>query len=420
MIEQISQQNIGQQYDLKLSINGIQVPTTNILSSVLKEWIFDRIVTLECVIMDTGTFVELSPIYDESPVTIEFSKNNEPDKVQMDFCINVTEVERTLADNGMVYMIRFIALQKTNDYFYPIKTKSYRNQTTSDVFSQICNNAGVKFIKEIEAKDNQIWVQSNSCDYSFGHHLIKRSFVNSEDRPLFYFNRNNQAVFTSIKTKSNNKAKFVAINNDYAFLDNGNDNVLMEIKDAISNGTKVLYYKTDISYKDISPVFNKTNCYGIDFTYFDLRNFFEYHLSFPFAPLTKYTKQNKNNVGKFVNGLTYNTLSKNCHENYLLAKSQNMMMDQMFFGSYLQMSINPELSLNIGDKISVIIYDNLSRMKNGPTMIDKVNSGDYIVGGISHDIKKDSLYTMNLTLFRGGVNSSDTDGVSTELLEGKS
>jgi hypothetical protein len=97
-----------------------------------------------------------------------------------------------------------------------------------------------------------------------------------------------------------------------------------------------------------------------------------------------------------------------------------MMMDQMFFGSYLQMSINPELSLNIGDKISVIIYDNLSRMKNGPTMIDKVNSGDYIVGGISHDIKKDSLYTMNLTLFRGGVNSSDTDGVSTELLEGKS
>lgn len=417
MIEQISQQNIGQQYDLKLSINGIQVPTTNILSSVLKEWIFDRIVTLECVIMDTGTFVELSPIYDESPVTIEFSKNNEPDKVQMDFCINVTDVERTLADNGMVYMIRFIALQKTNDYFYPIKTKSYRNQTTSDVFSQISNNAGVKFIKEIEAKDNQIWVQSNSCDYSFGHHLIKRSFVNSEDRPLFYFNRNNQAVFTSIKTKCDTKAKFIAVNNDYAFLDNGNDNVLMEIKDAISNGTKILYYKTDISYKDISPVFNKTNGYGIDFTYFDFRNFYDYQLSFPFAPLTKYTKQNKNNVGKFVNGLTYNTLSKNCHENYLLAKSQNMMIDQMFFGSYLQMSINPDLSLNIGDKISVIIYDNLSRMKQGPTMIDKVNSGDYIVGGISHDIKKDSLYTMNLTLFRGGVNSSDTDGVSTELLE---
>lgn len=419
MIEQINQKNIGQQYDLKLSINGIQVPTSNILSSVLKEWIFDRIVTLECVIMDTGTFVELSPIYDESPVTIEFSKNNEPDKVQMDFCINVTEVERTLADNGMVYMIRFIALQKTNDYFYPIKTKSYRNQTTSDVFSQICNNAGVTFIKEIEAKDNQIWIQSNSCDYSFGHHLIKRSFVNYEDRPLFYFNRNNQAVFTSIKTKCDTKAKFIAINNDYAFLDNGNDNVLMEIKDAISNGTKILYYKTDISYKDISPVFNKTNGYGIDFTYFDLRNFFEYQLSFPFAPLTKYTKQNKNNVGKFVNGLTYNTLSKNCHENYLLAKSQNMMIDQMFFGSYLQMSINPDLSLNIGDKISVIIYDNLSRMKQGPTMIDKVNSGDYIVGGISHDIKKDSLYTMNLILFRGGVNSSDTDGVSTELLEGK-
>lgn len=420
MIEQINQQNIGQQYDLKLSINGIQVPTTNILSSVMREWIFDRTVTLECVIMDTGTFVELSPIYDESPVFIEFSKNNEPDKVQMVFLINASEVDRTMADNGMVYIIKFVALQRTNDYFYPIKTKSYKNQTTSDVFAQIASNAGVTFVKEIEAKDNQIWVQSNSCDYSFGHHLIKRSFVNSEDRPLFYFNRKNEAVFSSIKTKCAPLPKFIAVNNDQAFLDNGNDNVIKELKQVLGKDTKVLYYKTDISYKDISSIFNKQNGYGIDFTYFDLKNFFEYQLSFSFAPMTQYSKLNKNNAKKFVNGLTYNTLSKNCHENYLLAKSQNMMIDQMFFGSYLQMSINPELSLHIGDKISVIIYDNLSRMKNGPTMIDKVNSGAYIVGGISHDIKKDSLYTMNLTLFRGGINSSDIEGIETPLLEGNS
>lgn len=420
MIEQINQQNIGQQYDLKLSINGIQVPTSNVLSSVLREWIFDRIVTLECVIMDTGTFVELSPIYDESPVTIEFSKNNEPDKIQMEFCINASEVERTMADNGMVYIIKFVALQNTTDYFYPIKTKSFKNQSTSDVFSQIANNSGVKFVKEIEAKDNQIWIQSNACDYSFGYHLIKRSFVNNEDRPLFYFNRNNEAVFSSIKTKCSTKSKFVAINNDHAFLDNGNDNVIKEMKQSFGEDSKFLYYKTDISYKDISSIFNKQNGYGIDFTYFDLKNFFEYQLSFSFAPLTKYSKQNKNNSKKFTNGLTYNTLSKNCHDNYLLAKSQNMMIDQMFFGSYLQMSINPELSLNLGDKITVVVYDNLSRMKNGPVMIDKVNSGDYIVGGISHDIKKDSLYTMNLTLFRGGINSSDTTGIETPLLEGNS
>lgn len=420
MIEQINQQNIGQQYDLKLSVNGIQVPTSNVLSSVLREWIFDRIVTLECTIMDTGTFVELSPIYDESPVTIEFSKNNEPDKVIMDFCINVSEIERTMADNGMVYIIKFVALQKTNDYFYPIKTQSFKNQTTSDVFLQIANNAGVKFIKEIDARDNQIWIQSNACDYSFGYHLLKRSFVNVEDRPLFYFNRNNEAVFSSIKTKCSTKAKFIAINNDYTFLDNGNDKVLQEFKESIGGNTKTLYYKTDINYKDISPVLNKINGYGIDFTYFDFKNFFDYRLTFTFSPLSKYGKQNKNNVGKFVNGLTYNSLSKNCHENYLLAKTQNILIDQLFFNSYLQISINPELSLNIGDKISVIIYDNLSRMKNGPPMIDKVNSGDYIVGGISHDIKKDSLYSMNLTLFRGGINSSDLQGIEVKLAEGKS
>jgi hypothetical protein len=237
---------------------------------------------------------------------------------------------------------------------------------------------------------------------------------------LFYFNRRNEAVFSSIKTKCSTKSKFIAINNDYAFLDNGNDNVIKELKQTLGNDVKILYYKTDITYKDISSIFNKQNGHGINFTYFDLKNFFEYQLSFSFSPLTKYSKQNKNNSKKFVNGLTYNTLSKNCHENYLLAKTQNLMIDQMFFGSYLQMSINPELSLNLGDKISVIVYDNLSRMKNGPVMIDKVNSGEYIVGGISHDIKKDSLYTMNLTLFRGGINSSDITGIETPLLEGNS
>lgn len=420
MIQEFNQENLGQQYDLKLTINGIQIQTTNIISSVLREWIFDRIVTLECVLTDVGTLVEISPLYDESPVTIEFSKNNDLEKVKMDFSINVFEIERSMADDGMLYAIRFIALQKTNDYFYPIRTRSFRNQTVSEILNQISNNAGVKYIQEIESKDNQIWIQSNICDYSFGNHLLKRSFVNIEDRPLFYFNRNNEAVFSSIKTKTSKKSKFLAINNDYAFLDNGYDNVLKQFKESLGKDTETLFYKTDIRTKNIASVLNKKNGYGIDFTYFDFRNFFDYQLSFNFGPLSKLSFQNKSNVKKFVNGLTYNTLSKNCHENYLLAKTQNILIDHLFFNSYMQISVNPNLKLNLGDKITMLIYDNLSRMKSGTPSIDKVNSGEYIVGGISHDIKKDGLYTMNLTLFRGGINTSDIQGIDLNLIEANS
>lgn len=419
-MELINQQNVGQQYDLKLMINGIQVPTSNIQSCVLREWIFDKIVTLECIILDSGTFVELSPIYDESPVYVEFSKNQDIDKIKMEMSINAFEVERSTADNGMLYGIKFIAFQKTNDYFYPIRTRSFKNQTTSEILKQISESCGVKFIKEIDSKDNQIWIQSNSCDYSFVNHLMKRSYVSVEDAPIFYFNRNNEAVYSSIKTKCSKKAKFLAINNDYLYLDNGNDNVIKDLKNTIGNEVETIFYKTDIKYKNISSILNKTNGYGIDFTYFDLKNFFDYQLSFNFSPLTKYSMQNKNNSKKFVNGLTYNTLSKNCHENYLLAKTQNMLINNLFYNSYMQMSINPNMNLNIGDKVNVIVYDNLTRTNNNTPMIDKVNSGDYIVGGISHDIKKDGLYNMNLTLFRGGLNNSDINGINFQLVEGNS
>lgn len=419
-MELINQQNIGQQYDLKLIINGIQVPTSNIQSFVLREWIFDKIVTLECLILDSGTFVELSPIYDESNVYIEFSKNEDIDKVKMEMSINAFEVERSNADNGMLYGIKFIAFQKTNDYFYPIRSRSFRNQTTSDVLKQISESSGFKYIEEIKAKDNQIWMQSNCSDYSFCEHLLKRSYVGLEDAPLFYTNRNNEAVYSSIKTKCNKKSKFVAINNDYIYLDNGNDRMIKELKEQFWKDVDTIFYKTDIRYKNLSSIFNKTNGYGIDFTYYDFRRFFDYQLSFNFAPLTKYSFQNKNNMKKFVNGLTYNTLPKNCHENYLLTKTQNMLIYSLFFGSYMQMSINPNTKINIGDKINVIVYDNISRIDNKTPNVDKVNSGEYIVGGISHDIKKDGLYNMNLTLFRGGINKSDIKEIDFQLIEGNS
>ncbi len=419
-MQDFNQQNIGQQYDLKMTINGIEIQTSNVLSSVLREWIFDRIVTLECVITDIGTFVEISPMHDESPVVIEFSKNKDLEKVKLEFSINAFEIDRLNVDNGMLYSIRFIALQKTNNYFYPIKTRSFKNQTTSSIFKQISNDVGVKHFEEIESKDNQIWIQSNMCDYSFCNHLLKRSYVDLEDRPLYYFNRSNESIFTSIKSLSKKKSKFTAINNDLAFLDNGNDNILKEIKTTFGNDNKILFYATDIKIKNISGILNKRNGYGIDFTYFDFRNFFDYSLAFNFGPLSKYTNQNKNNSKKFVNGITYNTLSKNCHENYLLAKTQNILIDHLFFSSYVQISINPNLELKLGDKINLLVYDNLTRMKTGTPNIDKVNSGEYIVGGISHDIKKDGLYVMVLTLFRGGINKSDIENVMFNLSEANS
>jgi hypothetical protein len=414
-MEQINHNQVGQQYNIKLSVNGIQVPTKNILSSVLREWIFDHVVTLECSILDSGTFVELSPIFDESPVTIEFSKNNDVDTVKMDFAINAWETERVNVDNGAVYGIRFIALQKTTDYFYPIHTRVFKNSTTSEVLQSICQESGLEFVKDVDANDSQMWMQSNQCNHVFTHHLMKRSYVNPEDLPVFYFNRHNQAVFSTIKIKAAKKAKFLAINNDMAFMDNGNDLVLKQLKESYGTDS-IIFYRTDFKTKNISPIMNKYNGYGIDFTYFDHRNFFEYQLNFVFNPFSKYQNVNKKNAGKFTNGWTFNGLSKNVHENYILGKVQNLYLSEVFYGNYLQIYVNPNMKLNVGDKIEMLIYDNLGKILNGSPSVDVVNSGEYLVGGISHDIKKDGLYTMIVTLFRNGTNESSIKPIQFESI----
>ena len=405
---------VGSQFNLSLTINNVSVSPVNVNSSVLREWIFDQIVTYECTFMDSGSFVELSPLYDECPVLVEFSKNNDIDKISMNFVINAWEIERVDADNGALYIIHFIALQKTTDYFYPIRFRPFPNQNSSDVLQFVCQESGITFVQEETSNDNQTWLQSNVSNYFFTKHLMERSFIRVEDLPLFYFNRNNQAVYSSLTFKAKQTPKFLAINNDYAFMDNGNDATVQKIKEQIGKDSETIFYRTPIAYKNVSPIMNKMNGYGIDFTYFDSTHLFDYTLNFPFAPLSTFENKNKNNTGKYVNGIVYNSLSKNVHENYLLAKSQNLYLSQSFFGNYLQIVINPNMNVNVGDKIDLLIYDNLGRLLNGTPNVDAVNSGEYLIGGISHDIKKDGLYSMILTLFRNGVNQSN---ISTILFE---
>jgi hypothetical protein len=140
-------------------------------------------------------------------------------------------------------------------------------------------------------------------------------------------------------------------------------------------------------------------------------------MNFKFAPLTKYANINKNNHNKLTQSITFNTIHKNTHSNYMVANLQNDYIKRVFFNSYLQIIISPNSNLNIGDLIEIVIPDNTTLLTTGTTGVDKVNSGLYLVGGIMHDIQKDGFYSMVVTLFRNGVNSSDLEDKTFEMLK---
>lgn len=413
----INFQQYGQQYILKMFINNIEVPMSNILNCNIREWIIGSVVTLEATIQDQGTFIELSPLFDECPVSIEFSKPGDLIPQKIDFDMNVYETERSPADNGSLYIIHFIAFQKTTDFFFPIHIRSFNNMNSSDVLNSICTESDIPFNQEISSNDSQNWIQGNINNYLFTKHLIKRSYYKEEDLPIFYFDRTGAATYSTIKTKCSTKTKFVGINNEYAFMDNG-DSPFTKLFLDTSTKVKPIYYSTSFNTKNIASILNKNTAYGIDYTYFDFSNFYDYRMFFKFSPLTNYVNQNSKNLYKYSNGLTFNSQHKNVHSNYLLAVSQNQFIKDSFYNNYMQIYINPDPDLMIGDKINMIIFDNVSRISNGAPNIDKVNSGEYLVGGIMHEFKNEGLYNMVVTLFRNGINKPERNDILLNLIEG--
>lgn len=417
MANEINYTNYGQQYVLKMFINNIEVPMSNIESCSIREWIIGDVMTLEATIRDQGTFIEISPIYDECPVEVEFSKPGDliPQKVLFD--MNLYETERAPGDNGQLYMIHFIAVQRTTDFFYPIQARTFKNLNSSEVLEQLCQESNIKFKSDISSNDSQNWIQGNVNNYLFTKHLMKRSFYKEEDLPIFYFDRTGTANYSTIKTKCNQKTKFVGINNDYAFMDNGESPVTKLFIDKTSK-VKPIYYYTSFNTKNVAGILNKRTAYGVDYTYFDFKDFVEYKMFFKFSPLTNYVNQNKKNLYKYSNGMNYNGQHRNVHPNYLLAVTQNMFIKDSFYNNYLQILINPESELMVGDKIDMIIFDNLSKMANGIPNIDKANSGEYLVGGIMHEFKNEGLYNMVVTLFRNGINKPERDDIELNLIDG--
>jgi len=410
----------GEQYLCKLTLNGLKVPTKNIQKIVIREWVFDTICTLDLTIMDGGIYTEMSPLYDESPISLTLSKNDGSEMIVMDFVVNDYESERINVDGGGLYIIRMVALQKTNNFFYPQYSRYFNGMSSKDVVKQIASeNEGIKFDSNVEANDSQHWYQIALTNFDMIKHISKRAYIQQEDLPIIYMDRSSTLNYKSLKTSCKSPVKFNAYCDDLLALDGGNDSSTKDRYEQYkkTNKEECLFYRTSTSQKSIASTNNKDMGYGIDMTYFDHKNFYRYVMNFKFAPLTKYANVNKNNYNHLTQSLTFNTIHKNTHSNYMVANLQNQYIKNVFFNGHLQLIMAPNSNLKLMDIVNVIIPDIVSSKVSGNSSVDRVNSGLYIVGGIMHDIQKDGFYSMVVTLFRNGVNKSEYGDTGFGMLE---
>ena len=123
------------------------------------------------------------------------------------------------------------------------------------------------------------------------------------------------------------------------------------------------------------------------------------------------------NLGKYGRSDNFSTQHSSVHNNYYLSMVQNDYVKQMFFSDYLQISIPADTDIRLFNRVTVVFPDSLHKQESVIPLIDKTNSGDYIVGGITHNISKDGPYSMILVLFRNGYNTPEKSDYEMKLVK---
>lgn len=392
----------GSQYNIRLSINNIELNLKQIQSLSFREFVLDTAVELDLAFIDNGAFVEMAPITDGSILKLTISKDKDESPVDLEFDVLNTIVEKKMTGSDSLYLISLIGIQHSDYLFSDVKQRHLIG-TSSEVINEIVSeNKQLTYVEEVKSNDSQIWYQISVNDSSIIKNIINRAYYQEEDMPLIYCNKYNRFTYTTLKTKCAQKTKFQAINDDILVMDAGTQDKVLDRLIPKKDRDKTIYFRSDFKFHDNMPLENRSGGYGFDFTYFDGENFYDQFINFKFAPMTKYI--NKTAIkSSMYDSITYNMQNSNVHDNYLLAINQNNYLKQNMFSQFVTMTVSPNLKVDLMDKINVSFIKQKD-VETGVAGIDDIHSGEYIVGGIYHNIHIGGMYTMILVLFRNGFN----------------
>ena len=400
---------------IKLSIKDVEVPSAAIVDIVLREWIFDVLPRLEIMISDNGRYIDQFPLEDNDKIVIElnhFIFEEAPIKAQ--FKLHDYEIINSAPGKSQQALIKITALLDNNFLDFPIHNRSFSRKNSSEVFNDIFQETKItnkqlglrKFESRVTPNDEMTWLQINQNNLQFLQHVLNRSYVNDNDTPFLYTNRNGTLVYTTLRTelkKKQQETPRMIYNIEASILNSKNyskedlEEKLEEEKE--NEGNNQLYFY-NWRYKNFAGCKNKTNSYGRRFSYYDLTNSLMQEIKTDDHELSIHSLKEEDKIGKITRQDDYGILdTSNVHDKYMLAKTQNQYLKENFFSSYLLVYTRPSNNLNLFDRVNVEV-DSLLPIES---VRDEVHSGQYIVGGIIHQASKDSIYNNIVILFRNGL-----------------
>jgi hypothetical protein len=374
----------------KLSIGGIDINPMMIGSIVVREWVFDILPRLELTLSDDGTLFEVFNLKDQTLIHVELSKTDSMvGGIVADFTLDNWSVDTITGNSQYIFTINALLETKNNSFFYPVKTRSFKKKTSIAALEQIGNEAGMKVVKapQISSQDSMTWLQININNFDMIKHIRKRANVNN-DALLTYVSVDNKFHITSIKNESE-KDKSIVARFD---LKNASADVFKNAADE-----KIIWfngYKLD----NIQGYYNKNTGYGLEYTYYDLKNNKKKNTGTPYHPFTKHHDQDdKNNV----DSVNFGMLTDNVFDNYITAQINNKFLRSITFGQRLALSINSIYDVKLMDKVSVILPSIIKKDE-----INAIYSGNYLVCGVIYSATSEGMFKKEISLHRNGYNDS--------------
>ena len=154
----------------------------------------------------------------------------------------------------------------------------------------------------------------------------------------------------------------------------------------------------DYRYNNVGGMVNKMIGYNARVNYYNLEDDTTINVNEDYYPLSDNSNKDVENIGDIVSHMQRGIQSDNVHQNYMKAELQNKYFKNDFFQTYLMVNMRPNFDLQLFNKVFIGLPSGTGNLPNA------VHSGYYLVTGITHQISKEGVYQMMVTLCRNGYN----------------
>lgn len=399
IIEDEQNRNVNKLFDSKIFIKKMEVTPDDLIKLVIREWCFSTLPRLELTFEHEGFYMDRLPFEDGDVINVQYSLDDLADPIIAEFIIESFQISNMGEVKGSAVIVEIVGVLKTENMLDTLHNRSFSQSKSTEVISKIGSELGLTPEIKVESNDAMTWLQLNQNNYEFLKCVVGKSFVIDDDMPLCFSQMDRNLTYTTIETAQQSEVKYILINDSAYTVLNTEDDIIPKTTKYKKKDCPIVYYN-DYDFYNISTLVNQNGGYGSRITYFDKveDGMVDVDSNDDTITLTTHSNKNKDKVGEITRHIIKQDITDNVHGNYYKSLVQNDRKAKEFFSSYITVVCKIPSNLKIFDKV----YLSLPSTTEFP---DYIHTGEYIVGGIIHDIDGNSSYVARLILFNNGINA---------------